>query len=44
MRYLILLFAAVTLAACNRGKQTMLPDSGGRPYEVVVIGDSDSIL
>lgn len=44
MRYLIMLFAAVTLAACNRGKQTMLPDSGGRPYEVVVIGDSDSIL
>ena len=44
MRYLILLFAAVTLVACNRGKQTMLPDSGGRPYEVVVIGDSDSIL
>lgn len=44
MRYLILLFVAVTLAACNRGKQTMLPDSGGRPYEVVVIGDSDSIL
>lgn len=39
-----MLFAAVTLAACNRGKQTMLPDSGGRPYEVVVIGDSDSIL
>lgn len=44
MRYLIMLFAAVTLAACNRSKQTMLPDSGGRPYEVVVIGDSDSIL
>lgn len=44
MRYLIMLFAAVTLAACNRGKQTMLPDSGGRPYEVVIIGDSDSIL
>ena len=22
----------------------MLPDSGGRPYEVVLIGDSDSIL
>lgn len=44
MRYLIMLFAAVTLAACNRGKQTMLPDSGGRPYEVVVIDDSDSIL
>ena len=39
-----MLFAAVTLAACNRGKQTMLPDSGGRPYEVVIIGDSDSIL
>lgn len=39
-----MLFAAATLAACNRGKQTMLPDSGGRPYEVVVIGDSDSIL
>lgn len=39
-----MLFAAVTLAACNRGKQTMLPDSGGRPYEVVVIDDSDSIL
>lgn len=44
MRYLIMLFAAVTLAACNRGKQTMLPNSGGRPYEVVIIGDSDSIL
>ena len=39
-----MLFAAVTLAACNRGKQTMLPDSGGRPYEVVILGDSDSIL
>lgn len=39
-----MLFAAVTLAACNRGKQTMLPDSGGRPYEVVIIGDCDSIL
>lgn len=44
MRYLTLLFATLTLMACNKGKQTMLPDSGGRPYEVVLIGDSDSIL
>ena len=44
MRYTILFFATLTLMACTRGKQTMLPDSGGRPYEVVLIGDSDSIL
>lgn len=35
---------ALSIAACNNVKKTMLPDSGGRPYEIVIVGDSDSIL
>lgn len=44
IRYAIILFGILALAACNKGKQTMLPDSGGRPYEAILIGDKDSIL
>lgn len=33
----------VLLAACG-GRRSMLPDSGGRPFEVVVVNDSDSIV
>ena len=33
----------VALAACG-GRRGMLPDSGGRPFEVVVVNDSDSIV
>lgn len=43
-RLILLLVATTILAACGRGKKTMLPDSGGRPCEVVLTGDGDSIL
>lgn len=33
----------VLLAACG-GRRSMLPDSGGRPFEVTVVNDSDSIV
>lgn len=44
IRLYIIIFGILSLAACNKGKQTMLPDSGGRPYEAILIGDKDSIL
>lgn len=43
-KVLLMLTIVAMLAACGKGKKTMLPDSGGRPYEVVVAGDNDSTL
>lgn len=38
----IIAIAALALAACNR--HGLLPDSGGRPYEVTLAGDTDSVV
>jgi hypothetical protein len=41
--WLALLSLLTTLAAC-REKVSLLPKSGGRPFEVLVVGDRDSLL
>ncbi len=41
--WLALLSLLGTLAAC-REKVSLLPKSGGRPFEVLVVGDRDSLL
>jgi hypothetical protein len=41
--WLALLSLLATLAAC-REKVSLLPKSGGRPFEVLVVGDRDSLL
>ena len=40
---LLLSFFCLLIAACN-DRKSMLPTSGGSPYEVTVVGDVDSIL
>lgn len=40
---LLLSFCCLLIAACN-DRKSMLPTSGGSPYEVTVVGDVDSIL
>ena len=39
----ITLTLLVLLSACN-GRSPLLPRSGGRPYEVLIVGDKDSLL
>ena len=41
---LISLLLFVLLSGCNRGKENQLPKSTGMPYEVVLEGDTDSIV
>lgn len=43
LHFALLAFLSFVLAACN-GRKSMLPASGGRPFEVTVVGDADSIL
>ena len=43
LHFALLAFLSFVLAACN-GRNSMLPASGGRPFEVTVVGDADSIL
>lgn len=40
--FLSCLLAMLALAACQ--EKQLLPKSGGRPYEVLVVGDEDSVL
>ena len=40
--FLSCLLAILALAACQ--EKQLLPKSGGRPYEVLVVGDEDSVL
>ena len=39
----LLCLLSLFFAACN-GRKSMLPASGGRPFEVTVVGDVDSVL
>lgn len=39
----LLALMSLFFAACN-GRKSMLPASGGRPFEVTVVGDVDSVL
>ena len=41
---LISLLLYILLSGCNRGKENQLPKSTGMPYEVVLEGDTDSIV
>ena len=41
---LISLLLFILLSGCNRGKENQLPKSTGMPYEVVLEGDTDSIV
>ena len=41
---LINLLLYILLSGCNRGKENQLPKSTGMPYEVVLEGDTDSIV
>ena len=41
---LISLLLYILLTGCNRGKENQLPKSTGMPYEVVLEGDTDSIV
>ena len=41
---LISLLLYILLSGCNRGKENQLPKSTGIPYEVVLEGDTDSIV
>ena len=41
---LISLLLFILLSGCNRGKENQLPKSTGIPYEVVLEGDTDSIV
>ena len=47
LRYLcplcLLCLLSLFFAACN-GRKSMLSASGGRPFEVTVVGDVDSVL
>jgi len=43
MKLISCLIALVALAACS-GKNPLSPQSGGKPYEVLLCGDCDSIL
>ena len=41
---LISLLLYILLSGCNKGKENQLPKSTGMPYEVVLEGDTDSIV
>ncbi len=43
IKHSLLLGAALLLAACN-GRRTVLPSSSGTPFDVILMGDSDSIV
>ncbi len=43
MTRLLFTICCLLLTACN-GRKSMLPASGGRPFEVTVVGDVDSVL
>ncbi|MDO4159553.1 MAG: DUF4837 family protein [Prevotellaceae bacterium] len=40
---LLTLIASVTLLSCSDGQQSLLPKSGGRPYEVLVVSENESV-
>lgn len=43
-RMLLAALCAVTLLTACNGRRGLQPSSGGRPYEVLVVGDRDSTV
>ena len=41
---ILAVFTTLLFSCSDKGKKTLLPDSGGQPYDVVVVGDRDSIV